>query len=93
MVADRTIFALGEGISYQPLGAGEGAVVLTISSGQLYTCNDTTAAFLGLVDGARTFGDLVDGLHGTFEVPREELRRDLGALAADLMAEGIIRAQ
>jgi coenzyme PQQ synthesis protein D (PqqD) len=93
MIADTTVFALGEGISYQPLGAGEGAVVLTVSSGQLYTCNDTTAAFLDLVDGSRTFVDLVDGLHETFEVPHAELQRDLGALAADLMAEGIIRAQ
>ena len=88
MVADRTIFALGEGISYQPLGAGEGAVVLTISSGQLYTCNDTTAAFLGLMDGARTFGDLVDGLHRTFEVPHDELRRDLGRPGRGLDGEG-----
>jgi pyrroloquinoline quinone biosynthesis protein D len=93
MVEDQTVFALADGISYQPLGTGEGAVVLTISSGQLYTCNDTTAAFLAVVNGAHTFAEVVDELHRTFDVPRDELRRDLSGLATDLIAEGIIRAK
>jgi hypothetical protein len=93
MVEDGTVFALTDGISYQPLGAGEGAVVLTIGSGQLYTCNDTTAAFLGAVNGARTFAELIDELHQTFEVSREDLRRDVAELAMGLVEEGIIRAQ
>jgi pyrroloquinoline quinone biosynthesis protein D len=93
MIEDGTVFALANGISYQPLGAGEGAVVLTLESGQLYTCNDTTAAFLGAVNGARTFVEVVDTLYGTFEVPRDDLHRDLAELATTLVAEGLIRAQ
>lgn len=93
MIEDATVFALAEGISYQPLGAGEGAVILTIGSGQLYTCNDTTAAFLGVVDGKRTFGEVVEDLHATFDVSRDALYRDLAELAETLMAEGIVQAE
>lgn len=93
MVKDTTVFALADGISYQPLGAGEGAVLLTISSGQLYTCNDTTAAFLGVVDGQRTFGDVVEDLHRVFDVSRDALYRDLVELATNLMTEGIVHVR
>jgi pyrroloquinoline quinone biosynthesis protein D len=92
MVQDATVFALAEGISCQPLGAGEGAVILTIGSGQLYTCNDTTAAFLGVVDGKRTFAEVVEDLHAAFDVSRDALYRDLAELAEALMAEGIVQA-
>jgi pyrroloquinoline quinone biosynthesis protein D len=93
MVNDTTVFALADGVSYQPLGAGEGAVVLTVGSGQLYTCNDTTAAFLGEVDGQRTFGEVVEDLHRIFEVPRDALHHDLAELAGTLLTEGIVCAR
>src|SRR5262245_25438206 len=92
VIQDATVFALAEGISFQPLGAGEGAVILTIGSGQLYTCNDTTAAFLGVVDGRRTFAEVVEDLHATFDVSRDALYRDLAELAETLVAQGIVRA-
>ena len=93
MVKDTTVFALADGISYQPLGAGEGAVLLTVGSGQLYTCNDTTAAFLRVVDGQRTFGEVVEDLHRIFDVSRDDLHHDLIELATSLMSEGIVHAR
>jgi coenzyme PQQ synthesis protein D (PqqD) len=93
VIQDATVFALAEGISFQPLGAGEGAVILTIGSGQLYTCNDTTAAFLGVVDGRRTFAEVVEDLHATFDVSRDALYRDLAELAETLVAQGIVRSE
>ncbi len=93
MVQDSSVLALSDSVSYQPLGDGEGAVVLIIDSGQLFTCNDTTSAFLAAVDGQRSFGDLVRSLLGTFDVPHDELRNDLASLAVELQQEGIVRIQ
>ncbi|MCL4766615.1 MAG: PqqD family peptide modification chaperone [Hyphomicrobiaceae bacterium] len=93
MIQDSSVLTLSDGVSFQPLGIGEGAVVLIVESGQLFTCNDTTSAFLAAVDGRRIFAEVVDGLLDTFEVSADELRSDLAALAADLQQEGIVRAQ
>jgi hypothetical protein len=91
MIDEDRILDMNEGISRQILGAGEGAVVLTIATGQLYTCNDTTAKFLESIDGKRTFGEVVDALSRTYSVPREELRTDFSELAEKLITDGILR--
>lgn len=93
MVQDSSVLALSDNVSYQPLGDGEGAVVLIIDSGQLFTCNDTTSAFLAAVDGQRSFGDVVRSLLSTFDVSQDELRNDLASLAEELQQEGIVRIQ
>jgi pyrroloquinoline quinone biosynthesis protein D len=93
MIQETTVLALAEGISFQPLGTGEGAVVLKVDSGRLFTCNDTTSAFLAAVDGRRTFADLVQTVLDEFEVAEADLRGDLLALAGELTKEGIVRVQ
>jgi hypothetical protein len=90
MIDDARVFSLGKGISLQNLGPKEGAVVLMIDSGQLYTCNDTTTTFLAAVDGQRTFAQIIDELHNLFEVSAGELRADMGALARQLIEDRII---
>ena len=59
-------------------------------SGQLYTCNGTTEAFLDKVDGARSFDQIVGLLSQEFEVDKATLDQDIAALATDLVAEGIL---
>ena len=93
VIQDSSVVCLSDGVTYQPLGDGEGAVVLIVDSGQLFTCNDTTSAFLAAVDGQRSFGDVVSSLLGTFDVAQDELRNDLASLAAELQEEGIVRIQ
>lgn len=93
MIQDSSVVSLSEGVSYQPLGDGEGAVVLIIESGQLFTCNDTTSAFLAAVNGERKFGELVEHLLSTFEVSEDELRSDLTQLVGKLQQQGIVRVQ
>lgn len=93
MLQDSNVVSLSDGVSYQPLGEGEGAVVLIIESGQLFTCNDTTSAFLSEVDGKRSFGDVVSKLLDTFDVSADALRGDLSELAKKLEQEGIVRIQ
>ena len=86
-----TIFALSKNASFQALG--EGAVLLMIDSGQIYTCNETTEAFLKLVDGERSFGAILDELSTEFAIDRETLTADFLAAAGDLRSEGIIEVR
>jgi len=92
VIADYTVFALADGVCLRELGTGEGAVVLILATGQLYTCSDTTVAFLSRLNGVRGFAEIVQDLGTKFDVSLEDLRRDLLNLARDLVAEGIIKA-
>ena len=71
---------------------GDGAVVLLARSGQLYTCNGTSEAFLDKVDGRRSLDQIVALLSEEFEVDKVTLDEEMAALAMDLMSEGILAA-
>jgi Coenzyme PQQ synthesis protein D (PqqD) len=90
VLTDSKVLALREGVSFQPLGNVDGAILLVIESGQLYTCNVTTARFLSAVDGVRDFAQVVDEVSGDFEVSREELHQDLSQIAEELVSEGLL---
>jgi hypothetical protein len=87
-IASGTVLRLAEDASVQHVG--DGAVVLLARSGQLYTCNGTTEAFLDKVDGARNLDQIVDLLCEEFEVDKGTLDQDIAALATDLVSEGIL---
>jgi hypothetical protein len=82
------VFTLSPVASFQSVG--DGAVVLLADSGQLYSCNDTSEAFLRHVDGKRSLADIVDLLAEEYEVERDMLEADLAELADDLKREGVI---
>ena len=90
MIDGNQVFSLSTNVSFQSLGIGEGAVVLTLGSGELHTCNDTTAAFLSALDGRRTFDMAVEELEKEFEVDPRVLRADLSELAGNLLSAGVI---
>ena len=87
-IASGMVLRLADDASVQHVG--DGAVVLLARSGQLYTCNGTTEAFLDKVDGARSLDHIVDVLSDEFEVDKNMLDQDMAALAAELVAEGIL---
>ncbi|MDX8510761.1 PqqD family protein [Mesorhizobium captivum] len=87
-IASGTVLRMADDASVQHVG--DGAVVLLARSGQLYTCNGTTEAFLDKVDGARNLDQIVDLLSDEFEVDKATLGEDMTALAAELVAEGIL---
>lgn len=82
------VYCLSPVASFQSVG--DGAVVLLADSGQLYSCNDTSEAFLRHVDGKRSLGDIVDLLAEEYEVERKMLEVDLAELAENLKQEGVI---
>jgi len=89
-IEPNAVWALHENTSFQPLGDGEGGVLLDTVSGQLFTCNDTTAAFLSTVDGARDFAAILGELQKVFEVDAALLSEDMSELANHLASEGLI---
>lgn len=93
MLNDNTRLKVSDDVSFQSLGEGEQTVVLSLESGQLYTCNETARAFLEALQGGRTFAGALDRVEEQFEVDRDELSRDMLELANELMAEGLIVEQ
>jgi hypothetical protein len=87
---DRTRFRLSDDVTYQSLGTDQDTVVLSLTSGYLYTCNETTASFLRALDGKRTFGEVLSVLEKQYEVPLEQLRSDLQETLAELLREKLI---
>lgn len=87
-----TVYALASDVTWQDMGEDQPAVILYISTGQLYTCNRTTRMFLEALDGRRTLSDVVDALYEQFDVERDKLQADLDKLATRLLEAGLIEA-
>jgi len=87
-IGSESVLRMADDASVQHVG--DGAVVLLARSGQLYTCNDTTEAFLDKVDGSRNLDQIVDLLSEEFEIDKATLDQDMAELAAELVAEGIL---
>ncbi len=87
-IASETVLRLVDDASVQHVG--DGAVVLLARSGQLYTCNSTTEAFLEKVDGARSLNQIVVLLSDEFEIDKGTLDQDMAELATELVSEGIL---
>jgi hypothetical protein len=81
---------LADDVTFQSLGPGEETVLLSLNSGYLYTCNETTAAFLRRLDGRCPLAVVIDMLFDEFKVPREALSADMTVLATKLLEEKLI---
>jgi pyrroloquinoline quinone biosynthesis protein D len=88
---DDTRVSLAEGVSVQHLGEDEGAVVLLLGSGQLYTCNDTAAEVLRAAVRGASVREATDALLAQFEVAEADARRDVAKILAAFAREGIVR--
>ena len=93
-ITATTVLRLGEKVSLQPLGEGEGGVILRLDSGELFTVNDTALSFVAALDGSRSVEGTVALIADEFDVDRETLTRDLIEVATDLLtAELVERAE
>jgi hypothetical protein len=66
--------------------------LLSLDTGYLYTCNETTGSFLKTIDGRRTLADIVSMLAKQYDVPTERLEADLEGLVEELLREKLILA-
>ena len=89
-LSSSTRLALPPHVSLQALGEDEGGVVLKLDTGEMYTINDTTLAFLQKLDGKRTVAEIVREMVQLFDVDEATLTSDLIEIADDLLGESLL---
>ena len=82
---ERAVYRLAEDVTYQSMGEDEDTVILSLSTGALFTCNITTAALLEALDGVRPFGAIVDAVAEQFDVARDRLAADLAGIIEQMI--------
>lgn len=87
----RTVFALPQDVSFQT--TGEGAVILRLQDGQLYTCDAVSEAFLSRIDGRASLEEIAGAICDEFEVEAQTALADLRELARDFLSEGLLEAR
>jgi pyrroloquinoline quinone biosynthesis protein D len=68
---------------------GDGRALLLVPEA-VVELNESAAATLELLDGARTVDDLIVALGGRFEAAESDLRDDVETLLADLAERGFV---
>lgn len=89
-ISAETRFKLKPDVAFQSLGAAAESVVLSLTSGQLFTANASTTFFLDAVKRGQSVGEASRALCESFEVEPERALADLTALAEQLLSEGLI---
>ena len=89
-VSSSTRLALPSHVSLQALGEDEGGVVLKLDTGEMYTINDTTLAFLQKLDGKHTVANVARGMVEVFDIDEATLVADLVEIANDLLGESLL---
>ena len=89
-LTDECKLKLADDVTFQSMGDGQETVLLSLSSGYLYTCNDTTESFLRALDGQATVGQILTDLAEQYDVSLDRLRRDIIALVQQMLDEELI---
>ena len=90
MITDATVLRPSAQMKFQSLGAGQPTVIVSLTSGYLYTANQTTESFLKAVDGRKNLGAIVAELTEQYEVAPAKLSADMQALAGKFVAEKLL---
>ncbi len=89
-ISRLTRLAIAKHVALQSLGTEDGGVLLNLESGEMYTVNETTLAFLERLNGEETIGQIADRLVDEFEVEVDVLESDLVGIAHDLVGESLL---
>ena len=87
-MTEAPVYALADGVSFETVS--DGSVVLVFRSGQLYSCNETSTAFLTELDGKQTLRQVAVAMAEKFDAAPEEILADIETIAAEMLSEGII---
>lgn len=82
---------IADDVAFQSLGSGVETVILSLNSGVLYSCNDTTAAFLSAIDGQLSLAQVIDTLLDKFDVSKAKLTTDIQSVANKLLSERLVK--
>lgn len=89
-VTVATVLRVADKVSLQPLGEGQGGVILRLDSGELFSVNDTALSFVAALDGERSVEGAVQLIADEYEVDQETLTGDLIEIASELIAAELI---
>ena len=90
MVSEQTRLQLSDDATFQTMGPSQDTVLLSLSSGYLYTCNETATAFLRALNGQRTVAEIIDALAEGYDVSLHQLHSDMVELAEQLLAARLL---
>lgn len=79
-------------VSVKSMGEDEGGVLLKLDSGEMFTVNDATLAFLGALDGKTSVSSIIDLMLEEFEVERSVLETDMDEIVQELAEQKLIRS-
>lgn len=68
----------------------EGAVILDIDGGQLYSTNKVGARILALLEEKANLSDIADRIKVEFDAPLEQVRADLDRFVESLNGRGLL---
>ena len=68
----------------------EGSVILRLSDGQIYSCNETSQRFIQVLDGSRKLVDVIQLFRQDYAIDESTATKDLSELARELLSEGVI---
>ena len=88
---DSVDFQFSNGVSYQSLGDGEDAILLSLSNGYLYRCNHTTIALFDAIKYQVPMAKIVSGLAGRYAVSKAQVRHDLKESLKSMISEGFVK--
>ena len=69
----------------------EGAVILDIDGGQLYSTNKVGARILAILQETTNLQDIADRIKSEFDAPLEQVRADLDCFMVSLSTRGLLR--
>ena len=72
---------------------GDSAVIVRLSTNQIYELNLTGARLWELIERGTGQQDAVATLADEFDAPRDDIARDVAAIVRDLTAQGLIVTQ
>ena len=90
MILLGSSFRLAPNATFRSLGEGRGGVLVRTDNGYLFTCNDTTCAFIEAMDGRRSIADIAGLMLESFEINRATLEAALVAVADQLTKHGLV---
>ncbi len=88
MIAGGVVPALARGTKFRFDGVRDAWVLLAPE--RLLQPDAHAAEVLKLVDGRRSFADIIDDLCGRFDAPREVVAGDVSGMLEDLAARGVL---
>jgi pyrroloquinoline quinone biosynthesis protein D len=87
-LSDDPVLALHSDAALRAV-SGEG-VVLMVTTGQIYTCNETAMNALSRMDGVAPLSKIAGDMAGEYDVDPDVLKADVAELLAYLHAEGVL---